>query len=177
MEAFLSELAAATPTPGGGSAGAVAAAMAAALGEMAMGLAARRGKADEADVAAFRALREAFARQAQEDAAAFDAVLAAMRRPKDDPERGAAMALALKGAAEVPLTGLARLVELGRLLNDKADRCPAPAATDYEAAWALWRAAADILAANVAVNLDGAAEAEALRAALAARKDELSQLR
>src|ERR1039458_10263528 len=91
---FLDALAAPTATPGGGSAAAAAAAMAAALGAMVTGLAKLPTDAFETD-------RKFFAEAVKRDAASFQKVMAAYKRPKD--ERAPYVEEALHGAADVPL--------------------------------------------------------------------------
>src|SRR5262249_28443039 len=91
---FLDALAAPTATPGGGSASAAAAAMAAALGAMVTRLAKQDPRPFEAD-------RKFFTEAVDRDAEAFQKVMAAYKRPKD--ERAPYVEEALHGAAEVPL--------------------------------------------------------------------------
>jgi formiminotetrahydrofolate cyclodeaminase len=110
---FAERLASAEPTPGGGTASAVAGALGAALVAMvarttigkkkfADRQAAMEAIRDEAD-----ALRRDLLVQAEADAKAFDAVLAAYRLPKGTPEeqarRGAAIQDATRGAIAAPL--------------------------------------------------------------------------
>jgi methenyltetrahydrofolate cyclohydrolase len=95
---FLDQLAARTPTPGGGGAAAVTGAMAAGLVAMAARFSATQlpGASDLADQA--DELRRRAADLADLDARAYQAVLDARRRPGDDARREA-----LLGAALVPL--------------------------------------------------------------------------
>ena len=97
---FLDALAAPTATPGGGSAAAAAAAMAAALGSMVTRLAKQDSDAFEED-------RRFFTEAVDRDAEAFNEVMAAYKRPKD--ERAPYVEEALHGAAEVPLEVLERV--------------------------------------------------------------------
>src|SRR5690242_8358619 len=110
---FLSAVAAPTPTPGGGSVSALAGALSAALSRMVAGLA--QGKTGYEAVAAELAEIENRGRKLQsrlealidEDARAYDLVIAAMRMPKtSDAEKAArvaAMQSAYRKATEVPL--------------------------------------------------------------------------
>jgi formiminotetrahydrofolate cyclodeaminase len=105
---WLDELASSAPAPGGGAAGALEVAMGAALVEMVCNLTigkpafaeheatmtAARGRATE--------IRHDAVGLAAEDAAAFDAVIAAYRLPKDDEGRPARIQEALAVAADVP---------------------------------------------------------------------------
>ena len=125
LDRFLERLAAGEPAPGGGSAAAVTAAMAAGLVAMAARLAG--GRVDDADDIARVAdgLRRRALALADEDSAAYTAVLDAYRRLGDeDPDRRRrAIRAALEAATAVPLevAGLAaeaavlgaRLVEAG----------------------------------------------------------------
>jgi formiminotetrahydrofolate cyclodeaminase len=103
VRGFLDQLAARTPTPGGGGAAAVTGAMAAGLVAMAARFSATRlpgaGElADEAD-----GLRRRLAQLADMDARAYTAVLEAFRLPAEDAQREARRREALRGAALVPL--------------------------------------------------------------------------
>src|SRR5438067_3519202 len=106
---FGDRLAAADPTPGGGSAAAYAGVLGAALAAMVARIAMKREAAeavtdiaDEAD-----SLRAHFIQLVQDDSAAFDRVMAALGLPKrtaeDKAARKEAMQAALLAAARVPL--------------------------------------------------------------------------
>jgi formiminotetrahydrofolate cyclodeaminase len=155
LDRFLERLAAGEPAPGGGSAAAVTAAMAAGLVAMAARLAG--GRVDDADDIAGVAdgLRRRALALADEDSAAYAAVLDAYRRPGDeDPDRRRrAIRAALEAATAVPLevAGLAaeaavigaRLVEAG---NPNLEG-------DANAAVQLGRAAARAAARLVEINV------------------------
>ncbi len=93
LDEFLGTLASEAPTPGGGTAAAVAAAMGAALAEMVAALTLSKEKyaASHEAVrpigAAAGAARPEFLALAREDAEAYDAVVAARRLPKETPEQ------------------------------------------------------------------------------------------
>lgn len=99
-----------TATPGGGSVAAVSGQLGCALGEMVVGIAVKSKKITE-EVRAnlqqagsnFTKWRKELARLMEEDAAAFDAVMAAYKLPKESPDRPAKLESALKLATEVPL--------------------------------------------------------------------------
>ena len=112
IRGFLEELASSAPTPGGGSAGALVGAVAAALlamvGNLTVGKkgyeAVERSMRDL--VAESDRLREELVRLADEDVRVFGAVMAAYRMPRDDGERAArraAIQSALLEATEAPL--------------------------------------------------------------------------
>jgi len=94
LASFFDALAAATPTPGGGSAAAAAGAMSASLGAMV----ARLSKFDPGLYEDDRAFLTA---AIQRDADAYSAVVAAYKRPKD--VRGPFVDEAMRGATLVPL--------------------------------------------------------------------------
>jgi formiminotetrahydrofolate cyclodeaminase len=103
VRGFLDQLAARTPTPGGGGAAAVTGAMAAGLVAMAARFSETRlpGAGELADQA--DELRRRLAQLAEEDAQAYAAVLEALRLPRDASQREAQRQEALLGAALVPL--------------------------------------------------------------------------
>jgi glutamate formiminotransferase / formiminotetrahydrofolate cyclodeaminase len=159
IASFASRLAARTPTPGGGSAAAVVATLASALGEMVLAYSIDPAKPAEELSAVARLLtegRQRFLTLADEDANAYESVRAARRARKehpDDPERPAAYAAALERAANVPLETARRAVELGRRLDAVGPRTKSALQSDLTTALALFRAAAEGALANVAINL------------------------
>ncbi len=110
LSQFLDRLASSDPTPGGGTASAVAGAMAAGLLAMVSRLSAGKGGDDapfQQALAAAEEQRRALLDLAVQDAQAFDAVMRARRLPKETSEdkqrRQAAIQEALTGASDVPL--------------------------------------------------------------------------
>jgi len=160
---FLDSLAAPTPTPGGGSAAAAAAAMGAALVAMVAGLTLGKKKyaAVEEEMRSIqqeaRELQQTLSQAVQEDAQAFEAILAAMRLPKETPAEAAArqqaMETATLQATRVPLETARRalrVMELARIAVEKGNlNAITDAATGFQLAQAALRAAA----CNVRVNL------------------------
>ena len=118
VRGFLDQLAARTPTPGGGGAAAMAAAMAAGLVAMAARFSAARlpGAGDLADRA--DELRHRAAGLADLDARAYAAVLDARRGPGDEEQRRPRVREALHGAAVVPL----EIAEIGAQVAELAVR-------------------------------------------------------
>lgn len=165
---FLNDLAAPTPTPGGGAVACYTAAMAAALGEMVSGLAAKKGDIDPTLLERLGGFRRQLLAKADEDAQSFEAVMAEVRRPKDDPGRKDAIGRALAGAAQVPLEAMAMMAELAKVLLDVRSVCPKSALSDWEAALLLVRAGREIARKNVVVNLGGAEGKDGILSALAA---------
>ena len=113
IDAFLSTLAAAKPFPGGGSAAALAGALAAALGEMMAGVTEgrekfaaveRRALEIHAKMAGFRKVLQALV---QEDVDAYRSFMDAMRLPGETEEqklaRAAAIEKSARSATETPL--------------------------------------------------------------------------
>jgi formiminotetrahydrofolate cyclodeaminase len=143
LPGFLDALAAPTATPGGGSASAAAAAMAAALGAMVSRLAKLDPELYEDD-------RRFFTEAVDRDAEAFNHVMAAYKRPKD--ERAPYVEEALHGAAEVPLQVVERVHALELRLN--ALQIPARFASDLAVAKSLATAARAGALENVNINLE-----------------------
>ncbi|MBI5547409.1 MAG: glutamate formimidoyltransferase [Deltaproteobacteria bacterium] len=121
MVDWIEELAAPTPTPGGGSAAALSGSIGASLLSMVCGLTAgKKGyEAAQAELAERKAaldpMRGRFHAFIDKDAAAFDKVMAAFKLPKGTDEEKAKRATAIqeatKGACEVPLEVMALAVE------------------------------------------------------------------
>jgi formiminotetrahydrofolate cyclodeaminase len=154
---FLDALAAPTATPGGGSASAAAAAMAAALGAMVTRL-------SKQDPEPFESDRRFFTEAVDRDAEAFQKVMAAYKRPKD--QRASYVEEALHGAAEVPLEVFERASAMQARLN--ALHIPAKFGSDLAVAKALTVAAKAGVLENVNINLDSIQD-EAFKAAVQAR--------
>ena len=161
-QVFLDELAAGTPTPGGGSAAAYAAAMAAAL----VGMVARLtiGKKKYAGV---EARMRAMAAQADElgavlaagverDAAAFEAVLAGSRLPHDTAAekaiRQGALEAATLDAARIPLEAARQAADVSELAAEAAEHGNVNALSDAVSAASLALAGLTAATANVRIN-------------------------
>ena len=160
---FLDAVAAPTPTPGGGSASAFAGALAAALSRMVAGLARdRKGYEDQQGVLRdleSRAVRiqARLVELVDEDAKAYEAVLAAMRLPRttdaERAERVARMQAAYQRATEVPLETMRLGVEALELAEVAADKGNRSATTDAGVAVLLSEAAIRGASLNCRVNL------------------------
>ena len=178
--ALLDRLASTDPTPGGGSAAAWAGATGAALVAMVGGMDKTRtgdaGERDRLDAARARAETAGAALRSlvDQDAAAYDAVMAAYRLPKgtDDEKaaRKAEIQTALQRATDVPLgTAEACLIVLQAAVAAAADGNPnatSDALTGGVLAWAGLRGALE----NVRINTkeDHPARARALELSAAA---------
>jgi methenyltetrahydrofolate cyclohydrolase len=159
---WLDELGSGSPTPGGGAAAGVAAATGAALiamvGHLTVG---KEGFEDLEErmrslVATADAEREAFLALADEDAAAFESVMASFRFPKETDEEKTSRTLriqeAYEGAAAVPLQLATRSVQLMELAEDATAMGNPHAASDGYSAGTLLHSAALSAIANVRIN-------------------------
>lgn len=163
LSEFSERLASAEPVPGGGSASAIAGALAASLVAMVARLSLDRPKYEPYRATNERALGAAESARmrllilADQDARAYGGFSAARKMVHDTPEqesaRQAATQAAARDASEVPL---AIVRECGRLLEEVAalaGRSNLNAASDLEVAGRLSAAAAHGAAANVLINL------------------------
>jgi glutamate formiminotransferase / formiminotetrahydrofolate cyclodeaminase len=172
-EGFVEAVAASTPTPGGGSVSALAGALAAALGEMVCNLslgkkslAAHHGQIKDA-LRRLTKLRCQLSEQVDRDAASYDAVLAAMRKPKtseaEQTERARAIEEASRSAALVPLATAEMASEIGRWVQELRAVTFAGAASDLAVALAMAQAAITGAVENVRANLPAIRDAEWVR--------------
>jgi glutamate formiminotransferase/formiminotetrahydrofolate cyclodeaminase len=159
LDGWLEELAGPNPVPGGGSAAALAGALAGALvamvarltiGRKAYAAVDERARAilSEADV-----LRGELRRLVDDDAAAYTRVSAAYKVPRDDPARGAAIDAALLGAAVTPLDVARRAARLGELAREIGTIGNKNARSDAKVAEELARTAVIGAVENVRVNV------------------------
>jgi formiminotetrahydrofolate cyclodeaminase len=88
-----------------------------------------------------------------EDSASFDAFIAAMKTPKDNPERKSRMQAALKYAAEVPLR-TARLAAGAAAELRKCGDVSSHVVSDYRSALYLLEAAVKGATENVFINAE-----------------------
>ncbi|HEY2982305.1 MAG TPA: glutamate formimidoyltransferase [Anaerolineales bacterium] len=161
---FLDELAAPTPAPGGGSASAYAAAMAAGLVAMVAGLTLGKKKYAEveAEMQAVRVmaekLRGELTQAVDDDASAFEAVMGAMHLPKDDEEQKSSRAAALHSAtltaAHIPLQVAGASLKTMELAGKCVQHGNLNAISDAMSAAALARAALTGAGYNVRINLN-----------------------
>jgi glutamate formiminotransferase/formiminotetrahydrofolate cyclodeaminase len=179
LNAFASD----APTPGGGSAAALAGAMGAALAEMVASLTLSKEKYAASHEAVrpiaglARRTRQELQRLAHEDSEAYDAVVAARRLPKDTPDqekvRTRKTSEANRLAAEVPMRTARSAARLLAAMPELAKRGNPNAASDAGAAALLLEAAAHAALLNVAINLAGIDDA-AFAADLKAESQRLS---
>lgn len=159
---FVESVASDTPTPGGGSVAALAGSLAAALTQMVAGLSLGRKKYANVQTAVegiktqAEQLRQQLMAAITEDAAAFEALMAAFRNKELDKEaKAAAIETATIGAGEVPLR-VARLSrDTAQLAQDIAAIGNVNAATDAAVAALMANAAVQAAVLNVRVNAVG----------------------
>jgi formiminotetrahydrofolate cyclodeaminase len=163
IKSFLDDLAASSPTPGGGSAAALAGAVGAGLVAMVCGLTV--GKKKYADVEEemkrtipqVEALRAQFTELIDRDAFAFDKVMEAYGLPKEtEPQkalRAAAIREATKEATLVPLEVMKHCIDALALAQNVAARGNANSLSDAGVAALMLHASCEGAALNVRVNL------------------------
>lgn len=179
---LLDAIAAPTPTPGGGSVSALLGALSAALARMVAGLARdKRGyEAVQSDLVQIESkasdLQAGLLALADEDAKAYNAVVAAMKLPKgsdrEKASRVAAMQAAYKEATRVPLETMAacgEVLDLAALALEKGNRS---ATTDAAVAILLAEAGVRGASLNARINLT-AIQDEAFRASAEATMDRI----
>lgn len=161
---FIDELAAPTPTPGGGSAGAYAGAMGAALVAMVAGLTIGKKKYAEveAEMQAIRviaeSLRQELTQSVDDDAASFEVLMATFKLPKDTDEqkaaRNAVIIQATLNAAHIPLHVAEDAVKVMELALKCAKDANLNAISDSMSGFAMSRAALTAAGYNVKINVN-----------------------
>ena len=187
---FLSALASSAPTPGGGTAAAIAGAMGAALAEMVAALTLSREKfapvhdAMRSIAEAAEGARAEFLVLAREDSEAYDAVVDARRLAKETEEqkqvRAREIERASRLATEVPMRTARVAANLLAALPELAAKGNPNAISDAGAAALMLSAAAEGALLNVGINLSGssdAAFAELMHRETAAIRAETQRLR
>ena len=166
---LLDAVAAPTAAPGGGSVAALAGSLAACLGQMVAQLS--RQKKSQAQyveklttaLAELRKAGDALARAIDEDAAAYEAVMAAFKLPKGTAEeqqrRGEAIQAATRGAAEVPMRVAEAAGELLERLGQLEPMVSPSMMSDLRVGRLMAGAAARGALENVAINLESITDA------------------
>ncbi|RJU85030.1 MAG: hypothetical protein DWC02_07140 [Candidatus Poseidoniales archaeon] len=165
---FQAALASSSPTPGGGTAAAIALGQASALSIMVCDLTIGKEKWKEGWESAEQALQKSVrimsraGELADEDSAAFDAVMDSFKLPKDTEdekqERRNSIRMATLGATEKPFETAQLALELLRILPDLAITGNANAVSDVGVAGLLASAACKGALFNVDINLDSLPE-------------------
>lgn len=166
VEPFIEQLAAPTPTPGGGSAAAASGAMAAALATMVAAMS--RGK--KAYVQSERQLSEAISRLGElreelkkaidADAESYQSVLAAYRKARESAAGDGLVDSALKQATRIPLAVAEHSREILNIAESLLPVTNPNMKSDLTTAAALARAALQGALENVAINLESLKDAE-----------------
>lgn len=170
VEAFTASVASESPAPGGGSVAAAAAAQGVALLEMVCSLTVGKKKYEDVweELAAVKKslepLREELIRSIDRDTSAFNALMAAMKLPKetdlDKAKRKAAMLDATRYATQVPLHVLrvaANAIQVAPSIAEKGNR---NALSDVGVGASMLLAGARGALLNVQINVPGLPDAE-----------------
>lgn len=162
IDDFLDSLSSSSPTPGGGSAAALSAALAVSLALMVCSLTAgkKRYAAVEKDIKLIADKanyhKNEFIRFSDEDQKAFLPLAEAFAMPKSDEpqinERSNAVQRALSGAAQAPLSVLRRCAEAAPLFKELLEKGSRLMVSDVGTGALLLLSAAESAALNVAVN-------------------------
>ncbi|PYO92575.1 MAG: glutamate formimidoyltransferase [Gemmatimonadetes bacterium] len=164
LDGWIDELAGGAPTPGGGSAAALAGTLSAALVAMVARLTIGRKAYATVEARAHEILAEAeqlrteLRRLVDEDAAAYEGVTRAYKIPKSDPGRAAAIDEALLAAARPPAVVVKRgrrLLALAQTIEQIGNK---NAMSDARVAGMLAKTAIDGASENVNANLAGMSE-------------------
>ena len=178
VDDFLSRLASADATPGGGSAAAIMGAMGAALVAMVCRVTLARQGVDAMATSSLQALgdqadrlRTALISLVAEDVAVFDALILAYRLPKvteqDQAGRSEAIQARLRDATEVPLRCARACAEVIHLAKQSAEAGSAVVISDAGAAALAAYAALRSAALNVYINVPSLRDKAYATAALA----------
>jgi glutamate formiminotransferase/formiminotetrahydrofolate cyclodeaminase len=162
LDTFLADLASASPAPGGGAASALAGSLGAALGSMVCNLTIGRPRYADVEpqmrvaLTELEGLRLRLRELMDADEAAYGALMAQYKLPKDSPEaqqaRAAAIESALHHATEVPLQTARAALRVLHALGPVARSANRNAISDAGAAALLAEAAARASLLNVRIN-------------------------
>lgn len=170
VDAFVEELSTNSPAPGGGSVAALCGALASALSSMVASLTfEKKGMKDRKEImerlgVRSQELQRSFLSAIDEDTAAFNKVIDAMRLPKktqaETEARSAAIVEATKGAIEVPLGVLESSTEILDLIEMVAEKGSPASLSDAGVAGLAAVAAGEGAYYNVLINLTDLPDAE-----------------
>ncbi len=152
---YLDDVASKAPTPGGGSVAAVVAALGTALGSMVTAISAGKSNEDQIEVLSEKcsSLRETLLLLSIEDQFASDAVMSALKLPKDNPSRADRVESTVQAAAEAPLTVAQCCLDLLIILESLAPLASRHCISDVGAAAHLALAALRASLLNVHINI------------------------
>src|SRR5437868_6881063 len=172
VQDFVEQLASPSPTPGGGSASALAGSLAAAMVEMACNLTVGREKFREVEeemqtvLARSKELCQLMLDAVDEDTKSYNAVSEAYKMPRntdaEKAERAAAIQSALQYASEVPLKVAKAAAETSELAVIAMEKSNPNVASDARVARLLADAAREGAIANVEINLGSITDPEAV---------------
>ena len=187
VRALAAEVASDSPAPGGGSAAALAGSVAVGLVAMVCRLSLGRDDIAATDEEIHQALerseqlRSRLLELVDEDTAAFDAVMVAIRMPKADESERAARREALRNAtlaaAAVPLETLVAARQTLQLAEQLAGRANPGAVSDLGVGVHLARAGAEGALLNVEINLSMLPDGDGLRELRRASREEIELAR
>jgi glutamate formiminotransferase/formiminotetrahydrofolate cyclodeaminase len=165
LREFADETSTESPAPGGGSVAALCGGLAASLTAMVAALThAKKGMEDRREsmdrtARAAQEHKDAFLQAIDDDTAAFNRVMDAIRLPRKTEEQKAARQQAMeeanKGATAIPLQVLGRCVEILPLIAEAASRGNPASLSDAGVAAVTASAAAEGAYMNVRINLSG----------------------
>jgi glutamate formiminotransferase/formiminotetrahydrofolate cyclodeaminase len=165
LRQFCNETLSDSPAPGGGSVAALMGALGVSLGGMVANLSAgKRGWDDKLDyfsdwAVKAQQLKDELLVLVDEDTAAFNKVMDAFALPKDSAEekaaRAAAIQVATKGAAQVPLKVMETASKSYQLLSEMAEKGNPASISDVGVGLLAVRACVEGAAMNVRINLAG----------------------
>ena len=163
LRQFCNETLSDSPAPGGGSVAALMGALGVSLGGMVANLSAgKRGWDDKLDyfsdwAVKAQQLKDELLVLVDEDTAAFNKVMDAFALPKDSAEekeaRAAAIQLATKGAAEIPLKVMETASKSYQLFSEMAEKGNPASISDVGVGLLAVRACVEGAAMNVRINL------------------------
>ena len=183
LRQFCNETLSDSPAPGGGSVAALMGALGVSLGGMVANLSAgKRGWDDKLDyfsnwAVKAQQLKDELLVLVDEDTAAFNKVMDAFALPKDSSDekaaRAAAIQLATKGAAEIPLKVMETAAKSYQLLSEMAEKGNPASISDVGVGLLAVRACVEGAAMNVRINLGGLKD-EKSRSALLEKLQKIS---
>ena len=183
LRQFCNETLSDSPAPGGGSVAALMGALGVSLGGMVANLSAgKRGWDDKLDyfsnwAVKAQQLKDELLVLVDEDTAAFNKVMDAFALPKDSADekaaRAAAIQLATKGAAEIPLKVMETAAKSYQLLSEMAEKGNPASISDVGVGLLAVRACVEGAAMNVRINLGGLKD-EKSRSALLEKLQKIS---
>ena len=183
LRQFCNETLSDSPAPGGGSVAALMGALGVSLGGKVANLSAgKRGWDNKLDyfsdwAVKAQQLKDELLVLVDEDTAAFNKVMDAFVLPKDSAEekeaRAAAIQLATKGAAEIPLKVMETASKSYQLLSEMAEKGSPASISDVGVGLLAVRACVEGAAMNVRINLGGLKN-EKLKSALLEKLEKIS---